>query len=255
MVALSDYGRDRIAYQAYDTLFSPELPPELPMGNRSVLKMQGAQALLDWLALNSQRADVASGPAGHPPGAEGGPDPEGTGAGTIAGLLQDTLQQPELQDELARHLNGPALSRPMRFRPFSGSTPVPARCRWFRPPCAAPQPVAAGLGRPRGPAGDLLPEFITRALFEPLNVPEVWFDLPFSTDQDESLPIERALREAVPGRVSRRYGYQRQSHRPGSRCHRRRRGTSSTSSLTPRYTRREPGPRPARGRLIRDRCR
>ena len=57
---------------------------------------------------------------------------------------------------------------------------------------------------PGAQPGTLLPEFITRALFEPLNVPEVWFDLPFASDQDASLPIERALREAVPGRVSRR---------------------------------------------------
>ena len=51
MVALSDYGRDRLAYQAYDTLFAPEIPARnLPVGNRFVLKIQGTQALLDWLA-------------------------------------------------------------------------------------------------------------------------------------------------------------------------------------------------------------
>jgi hypothetical protein len=46
--------------------------------------------------------------------------------------------------------------------------------------------------------GSLLPEFITGALFDPLNVPEVWLRLPF-TREPESLPIEKALREAVPG--------------------------------------------------------
>ena len=51
VVTLSDYGRDRLAYQAYDTLFAPELPArQLPVGNRYVLKIQAAQALLDWLA-------------------------------------------------------------------------------------------------------------------------------------------------------------------------------------------------------------
>src|SRR5258707_15671065 len=50
VVALSDYGRDRLAYQAYDTLFAAEIPPRnLPVGNRFVLKIQGTQALLDWL--------------------------------------------------------------------------------------------------------------------------------------------------------------------------------------------------------------
>ena len=61
-------------------------------------------------------------------------------------------------------------------------------------------------------AGTLLPEFLTNALFDPLNVPEVWLKLPF-TQEPESLPIEKALREAVPGRVSRRYGHRRDDHR------------------------------------------
>ena len=67
---------------------------------------------------------------------------------------------------------------------------------------------------PGAAPGAMLPEFVTRALFEPLNVPEVEFGLPFDTGRDdERLPIARALREAVPGRVSRRYGYKRDEHR------------------------------------------
>ena len=67
---------------------------------------------------------------------------------------------------------------------------------------------------PGASPGAFMPEFVTRALFEPLNVPEVEFDLPFDTGQDDArLPVARALREAVPGRVSRRYGYQRDEHR------------------------------------------
>src|SRR5205814_428178 len=50
VVTLSDYGRDRLAYQAYDLLFTPEIPPRhLPVGNRFVLKIYATQALLDWL--------------------------------------------------------------------------------------------------------------------------------------------------------------------------------------------------------------
>ena len=71
------------------------------------------------------------------------------------------------------------------------------------------RPVAAD---PGANPGDLLPEFITTALFDPLNMPEVWLELPFADDQ-ESLAIEKALREAVPGRVSRRYGHRRNDHR------------------------------------------
>jgi hypothetical protein len=51
IVTLSDYGRDRVAYQAYDQFFSPELPVRsLPVSNRYVLRMQAAFALMDWVA-------------------------------------------------------------------------------------------------------------------------------------------------------------------------------------------------------------
>src|SRR5207302_1627846 len=46
VVVLSDYGRDRLAYQGYDLLFDPQLEPRaLPLGNRYVMKMQSAYAL------------------------------------------------------------------------------------------------------------------------------------------------------------------------------------------------------------------
>ncbi|MDI1320030.1 MAG: protein DpdJ, partial [bacterium] len=51
VVVLSDFGRDRLAYQGYDLMFDPELRPrELPLANRHVQKMQAAYACLDWLA-------------------------------------------------------------------------------------------------------------------------------------------------------------------------------------------------------------
>lgn len=50
LVILTDYGRDRLAYQAYDQLFDPELPSrQLPMANRYVQRMQAVYALLDLL--------------------------------------------------------------------------------------------------------------------------------------------------------------------------------------------------------------
>ena len=96
VVVLSDYGRDRLAYQAYDSLFAPELPARrLPVGNRSVLKMQGTQALLDWLALKLASRDVGADPRDilRAPRERQEPDPGATG--TLAGLLQSTLQQQE----------------------------------------------------------------------------------------------------------------------------------------------------------------
>lgn len=55
MVVLSDYGRDRQAYQSYDQLFNPTLPArQLPMSNRYVQRMQAVYALLDDLGERTQ---------------------------------------------------------------------------------------------------------------------------------------------------------------------------------------------------------
>jgi ATP-dependent helicase Lhr and Lhr-like helicase len=240
VVSLSDYGRDRLAYQAYDTLFSPELPArQLPVGNRSVLKMQGAQALLDWLAVKLASSDVKGDPRQALQAPKYGQDPDAALTGTLADLLEATLKRRDLQDDLTKYLQ-----RALRI----SSDEVQALL-WEHPRSLLLSAVPTTLRRvrslwhpimedPGARPGDLLPEFITRALFDALNVPEVWFDLPFSTDQDASLPIERALREAVPGRVSRRYGYQHRSHRtwlplPPDEAG----GVLHLESITPRYTR------------------
>ena len=50
VVVLSGWGRDRRAWQLYEDLFDPELlGRSLPLGNRYVLRMQAAYALMDWL--------------------------------------------------------------------------------------------------------------------------------------------------------------------------------------------------------------
>lgn len=55
IMVLSDYGRDRLAYQAYEQFFDPELPPrDLPLGNRYVQRMQAAYALVDYLGVQLQ---------------------------------------------------------------------------------------------------------------------------------------------------------------------------------------------------------
>jgi hypothetical protein len=55
IMVLSDYGRDRLAYQAYEQFFDPELPPrDLPMANRYVQRMQAVYALLDYLGVQMQ---------------------------------------------------------------------------------------------------------------------------------------------------------------------------------------------------------
>ncbi|MGW1914961.1 protein DpdJ [Streptomyces sp. NPDC002076] len=218
VVTLSDYGRDRLAYQAYETLFAPEVPARsLPIGNRFVLKIQATQALLDWASrkLRSRNlwADprkILRAPKGHVVQDEDRPGHE-----MLASLLQAILEKPDLQDELAWHL----------MRALQISADEVQALLWEQPRSLLLSVVPTALRRlrtdwsfqridPGAKEGSLLPEFITRSLFEPLNLPEVELILPFDEkDTLEQLPIARALREAVPGRVSRRFGHRRDEHR------------------------------------------
>lgn len=217
VVTLSDYGRDRLAYQAYDTLFSPELAARsLPVRNRSLLKAQGAEALLDWLAVKNSPRGGTSDPR-DVLRSLGGTSPRTVEAGHLADLLQETFESQDLQDDLAQHvghaldIGADAVRAVLWEEPRSLLLSVAPTIRRRLQSLSVPgTPVRAD---PGVWPGILLPEFITRTLFEPLNVPEVSFSLPFRTPRDEALPIERALREAVPGRVSRRFGYQKATDR------------------------------------------
>ena len=52
VAVFSDYGRDRLAFQSYETILDPSVPAKsLPFGNQSVRKMQAAMCLVDWIAV------------------------------------------------------------------------------------------------------------------------------------------------------------------------------------------------------------
>lgn len=58
IMVLSDYGRDRLAYQAYEQFFDPELPPrELPLSNRYIRRMQATYALIDYLGVAMEQGE------------------------------------------------------------------------------------------------------------------------------------------------------------------------------------------------------
>lgn len=58
IMVLSDYGRDRLAYQAYEQFFDPELPSrELPLANRYIRRMQATYALIDYLGVDMQTGE------------------------------------------------------------------------------------------------------------------------------------------------------------------------------------------------------
>jgi ATP-dependent Lhr-like helicase len=213
VITLSDYGRDRLQYQGYETLFEPQLAARhLPILNRYVLKIQATQALLDWLGYRIRREHQYADPRALLTAPGRGDD---AAREWLAQRLADLLTRQHLQDSLATHLQSA----------LQVSADEATAVLWEQPRSLLLAVVPTALRRlqsnwrplrndPGATPGSLLPEFVTRSLFEPLNIPETEFDLPFAAGNEEHrLPVGRALREAVPGRVSHRYGYRRDEDR------------------------------------------
>ncbi|MFT2158564.1 protein DpdJ [Pseudomonas putida] len=216
-VVLSDYGRDRVAYQSYDLLFDPELPVRtLPLSNRYIIRMQAVYATIDYLALRLQ-----DGPAGSVWGDLNGGDRLnaqrrqrllrelhnilGTEAGTrrLSAYLRRALR---LSDE---ELSAILWEYP---RPLL-TTVLPTALRRLASDWSAegkPQHDYQVFNTP-------LPDFIPSSLFADLNLAEVIINLPGSHSAEPFnapvMSVFAALREFAPGRVSRRYGVRYRSER------------------------------------------
>ncbi|HEX8441715.1 protein DpdJ, partial [Archangium sp.] len=219
VVALTDFGRDRLAYQAYEQIFSPVLTPRhLPIGNRHVLKMQATYTLLDWVAAvtsaDSKPMDawsVLSAPT---------QEPYGERRTAAARLLRGVLENPADRARFTRYLqealglDESTLQSVLWEPPRALLTSVIPTClrrlerNWKLAPPERPE--AHEPYTPRAP----LPEFIPRALFGDLNVPEVQIVLNNAfRRREEWMPVAQALREFAPGRVSHRFSIQHHNQR------------------------------------------
>lgn len=220
-IILSDYGRDRLAYQAYERLFDPVLPPQsLPVASRHIRRIQSVYALIDYLGLN-------------------GPDGKSRGHtwGNLAGSIFDrphvTDQQWASWDDrrtfLIRRLVAMLESEPETealANHLSQALQLPiediAPLLWEHPRPLLTAVIPTALRRlstnwrhgeeERGDyrlGNSPLPEFAPGQLFGDLNTPEVQVVIPPVPPETEAsveaMSIAPALREFTPGRVSRRF--------------------------------------------------
>jgi hypothetical protein len=212
LVVLSDFGRDRLAYQGYDALFDPELRSRrLPLSNRHILKMQAVYSCMDWLA--DQLSVAASGhiwaEASSPASHEQSRRRQEQGANLLSDVLECGDSLLRLQDWLRRALR------------LSSSSEVDALL-WESPRGLMTEVLPTLLRRwetawQSGQQGGVehhatwhpLPEFIPANLFSDLNLPEVTVFASLRPGEDPeafSLPAAQAIREFSPGRISRRFG-------------------------------------------------
>jgi len=210
-VVLSCYGRDRIAYEGYEQLFSPELQPRhLPVNNRYVLRIQATYALMDWLSRAGVNGHVwqllAQPPSGKYERWSRGIQNEIRERAER--LLSDKAQQRRLLAYLRHALNideATTLSlmwdTPRSLMMSVLPTVVRRLDREWK------QAVPPGTEETKEPYSfwSPLPEFIPSNLFSDLNLPEVQIYLE-GRDTPESMGIRQALQEFAPGRVTLRFG-------------------------------------------------
>ena len=218
VVVLSDYGRDRLAYQGYEQLFDPELRPRhLPLASRYIQRMQATYALIDFIGQelgprlsNGSGWRILSQPvsSGNNSGNTGKRRQE-----AVVGLLVRLLDDPQALVDLADYLR--------QALQLSGQEVQALLWEYPRPLLAAVIPTALrrlstnwrARSRPEADfalRNNPLPEFVPASLFSDLNLPEVRVVLPPAWEGDapdsESMGIEQCLRTFAPGRVSRRFG-------------------------------------------------
>jgi hypothetical protein len=219
VTVLSDYGRDRQLFQGFEHLFDPALPPQsLPVRNQYILRMQAAFALLDWVAQQPR-------PAGARPGSVWQ-----TASRPFDGRWDNRGWADHVRNQVALLVRGDENSiASFRSHLQTGlgvdETTVD-RLLW-EPPRSLLLEVAptllsrlyrdwqlawpqVGRSEERFIPDHPMPEFLPRALFADLNLPEVEFILPPASrlveETRETLPIQQALAQLAPGRVTRRFG-------------------------------------------------
>lgn len=221
LTVLSDYGRDRALYQSYERLFDLELEPQfLPIANPYVLKMQATFAFFDWLATGAAGDgkawawDYLSRPIEQPSAA-------------VAAVVQ------RAKAKLARLVQGDQAVIASLRRHLTGALRVDEETAqsllWEAPRSllleAVPTLVRRLFRQWRlafpGPGGPLdlnepfhpLPDFVPRNLFSDLSLPEVRILVPPATVnhnwRTDTMPVLQALQQLVPGRVTRRFAFER----------------------------------------------
>lgn len=212
-VVLSDYGRDRLAFQGYEELVEPVIRPlPLPIDNRVILKMQATWLLLDDLRLTTDGVELRR-------------------------ILERSWssnrnRQRELATRaatrLATYLESGGTERLRNRVAFAlGITQHDAEAvLWDFPRGLLTSVVPSVIRRleaissnelPEHDWPDVLAEFVPSTLFNALHTPEVRLSLPPAFDADEPdrdvLPVTMALTQFPPGRVNYRFALRGQRHR------------------------------------------
>lgn len=211
-VVVSDYGRDREAFEGWDRLVDPTLEPSaLPVGNTHVLRMQAAAETLAWAVSDVEDPQQVGNlwtalrrPSNY--------SSEKFARRVVLDRLNSLLENSTAQQALSRHL----------AHAMSIEASVVEDLMW-RPPRAVLLGLVPGMIRrvedgwsvagssasEDAGASQPMPEFIPRALFAKLALPELIAELPQEPSEKappvEQLGVIQGIRELAPGRITKRF--------------------------------------------------
>lgn len=217
VVVLSDYGRDRLAYQGYDYLFNPSLDRRmLPIGNRYVLRMQAVFAFMDWMYTQLPVRKWGgiwkdfSSPADKSAYIR---ERQRLDAFIIEKVLKESNTRSELEEYIAMALQ--IKQEEVQVLLWESPRPLitavlPTMLRrldtqWKK---FAGADVEAGRELV---SNSPLPEFVPPNLFSDLYLPEVEIKVP-GRDKLEHLTVNQAMRIFAPGKVTRRFAVNNANH-------------------------------------------
>lgn len=213
VVVLSDYGRDRQSYQSYERLLDPTLPPKvLPLGNRSVQRMQATFAAMDWAADVLRRRGASRGTVRRELSQ---PNPKWQERqSALCNLLKEVLEDQTRLDELSTFLQ-----KSLRLSPEEVDILL-----WEGPRSVLLEAIPTAVRRLESKwqlvkdgkvidGGDAqrrdhpLPEYVPSNLFSDLCLPEIDIAPPDGYDKAASTeePVFLALGQLAPGNVTLRY--------------------------------------------------
>jgi hypothetical protein len=214
LTVLSDYGRDRLAFQAYEEMFSPQIERQrLPVENGHILRMQATCALFDWISSIAVQGHVQgwswnelSQPS-HPKTNKKFVDVAKTVIVDLVRLDPSRISAFRKHLKQSLQIKDRAVDFILWEQPRSlllETLPTLAR-RIFSDWKMEGNPSKHDFYIPYHP----LPDFMPRQLFGELNLPEVTIYVPPSSqngeEREERLRIRQALTEFSPGKVRRRF--------------------------------------------------
>ena len=215
IITLSEFGKDRTAFQYYERLLDPEIKAlVLPLENDHILRMQAAMATLDWIFTKTKTFNVwrdLNFPHLYL---------SSRLRGEILALLSGLIDDDSLRDDLEIYISDAlvvdsTVVDELMWKPprsiYNEVLPTLMRkieTKWGRWDSSEAEIVPWTEVNEQW--GSPLAEFIPPQLFSGLNTPDLLIGLERGEDRSlEHMPFFSGLKEFAPGRISKRYSIAR----------------------------------------------